>query len=157
LDSESDDRREPFFSLSPHESAQIVRWLRIFGWAFLATLLALVPLVRGGFFREQYRQKQALALIERRGYAYCAIWGDGWKEDADSYQFVSPSSPLHPRWQGERRRDGTYLLTFRYQRDGTNYEHRWEVDLQDQRVTVLSDNTSYPLSSDSGDRKCSED
>jgi hypothetical protein len=135
------------------EEAAIRRWSGRVALGFFVFILAVIPLVRSGFFRKQFQLKQARALIEKGGYAYCAIWGDG----TDPFQLMPLNSPMHPSWSGQYKANGIYLMTFTYRRSGKVYEHRWSVDLPNKRVLPSDDENHVPLSSGDGGRmQCSE-
>ncbi|MBW3625257.1 MAG: hypothetical protein KY468_17815 [Armatimonadetes bacterium] len=141
----------PFFQLSEEEEARLVRWMKGFGIGFLLFIAVLVLALKSGFFREQARMKQARAMIETGGYAYCAIWGDG----TDPFQLMARNSPLKPRWSGERQVDGAYLMTFSYRKSGREYRHRWRVNLEEKRVNPAGE-MSVPVRTKPGERACSE-
>lgn len=140
------------FALPPEGRAQLLLALKLLAGGMVLCVFLLAPLVRGGFFREQARQKQARGLVESKGYAYCAIWGD----KTDPISLMSMNSPMHPTWSGQPQADGTYLMTFSYRRSGVTYRHQWRVDLMVRTVTAVTDNTRVPVRVDESTGACSE-
>jgi len=152
LDSNHRFSLSSYIRVTPEEERRLVLGLKQLGAGFVAALLILSPFLEKGYFRDQARQKQARALVEGGGYAYCAIYGDG----ADPFQLMDLNSPNHPAWSGRRQPDGTYALTFTYRRSGKQYEHRWRVDVAEKQVTPLTDETSVPVKVDEGQMQCGE-
>jgi integrase len=62
-----------YIRLDPGEEATLFRWLRRVLWFFVLAFLLLMPFVRGGFFRDQARQKQARQLIAALPRPYKAL------------------------------------------------------------------------------------
>jgi hypothetical protein len=149
------ERRTRFslFHLTDEESRTFRRWTRGIAGAFLLLAVLTVVFARSDFFREQTRLKQARGLVEKGGYAYCAIWGDR----TDPFQLMSVNSPNRPRWRGERMTDGAYLMTFTYRRGGQLFRHQWKVDLAGKRVAPVDDMSVPTVSGETpNERECTE-